>query len=102
MIGFAFLLLSALQLSEIREIIIEVRALGRLGMNRLAMLATVPFYMCFGLFFTILLRYSYSRSLLSIRAYTRCQVWKIKVLPPCQARPPEVSQHGVAQYYDNY
>jgi hypothetical protein len=51
MISFAFLLIIVAQSASIREVIVEATALGAPCLSRLAMLDTVPLYMCFGLFF---------------------------------------------------
>jgi hypothetical protein len=54
-VSIAFLLIIVAQSSSVSEVIVEVRALGKAGLIRLAMLATVPFYMAFGLFFFTIL-----------------------------------------------
>ncbi|KAI0129117.1 glycosyl transferase family group 2-domain-containing protein [Xylariales sp. AK1849] len=53
--GLSCLILILAQSSQIRQILLEVHALGSLGFNRLAMLATVPIYVFFGLFFFTML-----------------------------------------------
>ncbi|KAH7031442.1 glycosyl transferase family group 2-domain-containing protein [Microdochium trichocladiopsis] len=55
MIGLASCLIIAAQSVEVGQILLEVHALGREGLNRLAMLATVPIFLFFGLFFFTIL-----------------------------------------------
>jgi hypothetical protein len=53
MVGLAMCLLMIIECLSIRLIMIEVHALGTVALRRLALLATIPMFMFFTLFFTI-------------------------------------------------
>ena len=55
MVGLAMCLLMIIECLAVRLIIIEVHALGTVALPRLALLATLPVFMFFTLFFTIVL-----------------------------------------------
>ena len=55
MVGLAVCLLMVIECLPVRAIVIELHALGTVGLPRLAILATIPIFTFFGLFFTIVI-----------------------------------------------
>ena len=55
MVGLAVCLLVVIECLPIRAVVIELHALGKVALPRLAILATIPIFTFFGLFFTIVI-----------------------------------------------
>jgi hypothetical protein len=55
MVGLAMCLLISIESLAVRNLIIEIRMLGKAALDRLALLATLPVFMFFALFFMVVL-----------------------------------------------